>query len=62
MLRCGGKLNIFFRAPAGSSYQQGQGKPGHLLATQQIILRFQKRLSMDIGAVIESILGKRVRC
>jgi len=47
------KLEYFFRAPAGSRYQWGQGDPAHRLATQQIILRFQTRLSMN-GAVIES--------
>jgi hypothetical protein len=40
--------------PASSSDYRGPGDPAHRLAMQQIILCFQKRLSMDIGAVIES--------
>jgi hypothetical protein len=62
VLRRGGRLNIFFRASAGSVYQRGLADPVHRLATQQIILRLQKWLSMDFGTVIENFERMRIRC
>ncbi|WP_255631832.1 hypothetical protein [Caballeronia sp. dw_19] len=43
-------MNIFSFAAAGAICHRGQDDPDHRLAAQQIILRFQKRLLMNINA------------
>jgi hypothetical protein len=62
VLRSGGRLNIFScirLTPAGKRV----GKVlDYLLATQQIIPVFQKRLSMHIGVEIESFWVNGIRC
>jgi hypothetical protein len=45
---------FFFFHPSGSSRQKGREVLARLLAMQQIIPVFQKRLSINIGVVIES--------
>jgi hypothetical protein len=54
VLQRGRRMNIFFPRIDRPSPLLARGHPTRRFATQQFILRFQNRLSMEIDTVIES--------
>jgi hypothetical protein len=54
VLQRGRRMNIFFPGIDQPSPLLALGYPTRRFATQQFILRFQNRLSMEIGTVIEN--------
>jgi hypothetical protein len=54
VLQRGRRMNIFFPGIDRPSPLLAPGHPRRRFATQQFILRFQNRLSMEIDTVIES--------